>query len=132
MDFQVEFVLNVKREHHLQEELIHVKRVLQELIQQIKQEVALNVKQVLIRQLVHQHVKNVIQENGHQKDQEVVVIVMQNVEMKNVFKQQESVQVVQQVTIIMQEHAQNVQLDIIQKEKRILVKNVKQEHIQEQ
>ena len=75
----VEFVLNVKLEHHLQVELIHVKHVLQELIQQMKQEVALNVKQELIHHLVHQVVFLVQKEHMLWQEQPVVRHAQMNV-----------------------------------------------------
>ena len=113
-------------------EKLLVKIVKQELFQQ--QWELLLVPIVLLEHIHHQlqYVLNVPQENGQQKDQEVVVIVMQNVEMKNAFKQQENVQVVQLDMVIMQEHVLNVLQDIIQKVIQILVHNVKQEIIVQQ
>ena len=99
----MEFVLNVKREHHLQEELIHVKRVLQELIQQMKHEVVLNVKQVLIQKLVQENVQIVQKEHMLWMDQEVVHHVQMNVP-PNVELQQDHVMDVMEVMDMIQQH----------------------------
>ena len=133
MDLPMEFVHNVQQVNmQWQMEKLLVKIVLLEVFQQQLEHLL-----VLIVPLEHihlqlQYVQNAPRENGHQKDQEVVVIVIQNVKMINVFKQQENAQVVQQVMYMLLHHAQNAKQVGILPEKMNHVDHALLEHIHHQ